>query len=442
MSTKKKSNKTLYIIIAVVAVGFIYFAFGRNKKVELQKVVAEKAARRNLVESVDASGKVYPEVEVEITSNVSGTLIELAVAEGDAVKAGQLLARIDPEAMASMVERVEAATNTARAQLQSVRAQKEQLEAQFKNTKISFQRSKDLLAQGVISKAEFDASQATYETALANLKAADENILAAQFSVKSSEATVKEQRKNLSQTTIYAPIDGIVSKLYKKRGEQVVGTIQMAGTPILKIANLSSVEVRIDVNERDILSISLGDTAAISLDAYPNRKFDGVVTQIANTASNATGLSLTSDQVTNFEVRVRMLPSSYADLQEKSDGRSPFRAGMSATAEVRTNTLYNVLSIPVGAVTVRQDSSETKKTKKSKIDNEKLQEYVFVVQGDSVAMLAVSIGAQDDTYVEIKTGVDTSQTIVVEPYDAVSKLLKAGMKVEVVTLEELYKKAK
>lgn len=438
----KKSNTTLYIILGIVGVVVVAMLMRGGKKEEKQRVVVEKAERRNLVEAVDASGKVFPEVEVEITSNVSGTLIELAVAEGDFVKAGQLLARVDPEAMASMVERVEAATSTARAQLESVKAQKQQLEAQFKNTKASYDRNKELLAQGVISKAEFDASQATYETALANLKAADENILAAQFSVKSSEATVKEQRKNLSQTTIYAPIDGIVSKLYKKRGEQVVGTAQMAGTPILKIANLNSVEVRIDVNERDILTISLGDTAAISLDAYPNRIFDGVVTQIANTASNATGLSLTSDQVTNFEVRVRMLPTSYADLQANSNGRSPFRAGMSATAEVRTNTLYNVLAIPLGAVTVRQDSSEQKKSKKAKHENEKLQEYIFAVQGDSVVMLPVSIGGQDDTYVEIKTGLDTTQQVVVEPYDAVSKVLKAGMKVQVVSLEELYNKAK
>jgi HlyD family secretion protein len=442
MATGKKSNKTLYIIIGLVAIGVVGFFMRGGKKESRQKVVIEKAAKRNLVESVDASGKVFPTVEVEITSNVSGTLIELKVAEGDFVKAGDLLARIDPDAMASMVERVEASTNTARAQLQSIKAQKEQLEAQFKNTKIVYERNKDLLAQGVISKAEFDISQASYETALANLKAADENILAAQFSVKSAEATVKEQRKNLSQTTIYAPMDGVVSKLNKKRGEQVVGTAQMAGTPILKIANLNSVEVRIDVNERDILSVSLGDTASISLDAYPNRTFDGIVTQIANTASNANGLTLTSDQVTNFEVRVLMLPASYKDLEAANNGKSPFRAGMSATAEIRTNTLYNILSIPVGAVTVRQDSSDTKTAKKSKVANEKLQEYVFVVQADTVVMLPVSIGAQDDTYVEIKTGIDTTQNIVIEPYDAVSKLLKAGMKIEVVTLEALYNKEK
>jgi HlyD family secretion protein len=442
MATRKKSSKTLYIIIGLLALGVVGFFMRGGKKEVRQKVVVEKAAKRNLVEAVDASGKVFPTVEVEITSNVSGTLIELKVAEGDFVKSGDLLARIDPDAMASMVERVEATTNTARAQLQSVKAQKEQLQAQFKNTKIVYERNKDLLAQGVISKAEFDISLASYETALANLKAADENILAAQFSVKSAEATVKEQRKNLSQTTIYAPMDGVVSKLYKKRGEQVVGTAQMAGTPILKIANLNSVEVRIDVNERDILSVSLGDTAAISLDAYPNRTFDGIVTQIANTASNATGLTLTSDQVTNFEVRVLMLPASYADLEQDNKGKSPFRSGMSATAEIRTNTLYNILSIPVGAVTVRQDSSETKTAKKSKVANEKLQEYVFVVQADTVVMLPVSIGAQDDTYVEIKSGIDTTQNIVIEPYDAVSKLLKTGMKIEIVSLEALYNKEK
>lgn len=436
----KKSNRTLYIFLGIFALLAVVLFMRRGKKEVLQKVVVEQAQVRNLVEKVDASGKVFPEVEVEITSNVSGTLIELAVKEGEMVKAGQLLARVDPDALSSIVERTEAATSSAKAQLQSVRAQKEQLEAQFRNTKITYERTKKLFDDGVVSRAEYDAALATFETAQANLKAADENIRAAEFSVKSSEATVKEQRKNLSQTTIYAPIDGVVSKLYKKRGEQVVGTAQMAGTPILKIANLTSVEVRIDVNERDILSVSLGDTANIELDAYPTRKFTGVVTQIANTASNALTMSLTSDQVTNFEVRVRIDPASYADLANV-DGRSPFRSGMSATAEIRTNTIFNVLTIPVGAVTVRADTSaaanKNKPSTAAKRD-EKLQEFVFALQADSVVMLPVQTGAQDDTYIQIKSGIDTTMRIVVEPYDAVSKTLKTGARVQTVAQEELY----
>lgn len=433
---KKKTSYTLYIIIGVVVLLVVAMLARGGKGEKATRVVLEKAQKRDIIETVAASGKVFPEVEVEITSNVSGTLVELLVKEGEAVKAGQLLARIDADALASVVERTEAASSGARAQLEGVQAQKEQLLAQFKNTDASFKRNKSLFEQGVISKAEYDASLAAYETALANLQAADKNILAAQFSVKSADATVKEQKKSLSQTSIYAPIDGIVSKLYKKRGEQVVGTIQMAGTPILKISNLSSVEVRIDVNERDILNVELNDEASIELDAYPNRKFKGIVSQIANTASNALTAALTSDAVTNFEVKIRLLSESYQDIVTQ-DGRSPFRSGLSASAEIKTNTIAGVLTVPIGAVTARaqEDSSQ--------VDNKKeavLQEYVFVQSGDSVIMRPVSVSAQDDTYIQITKGLTENETVVKAPYDAVTKQLKTGAKIEVVSEKDLYQK--
>jgi len=433
---KKKTSYTLYIIIGLVLLVVVFMLMGRNKGEKATRVVVEKAQKRDIIETVAASGKVFPEVEVEITSNVSGTLVELLVKEGEAVKAGQLLARIDADALSSIVERTEAASSGARAQLEGVQAQKEQLLAQFKNTDASFKRNKSLFEQGVISKAEYDASLAAYETALANLQAADKNILAAQFSVKSADATVKEQKKSLSQTSIYAPIDGIVSKLYKKRGEQVVGTIQMAGTPILKISNLASVEVRIDVNERDILNVQLNDEAAIELDAYPNRKFKGVVSQIANTASNALTAALTSDAVTNFEVKIRLLPESYQDIVSV-DGRSPFRSGLSASAEIKTNVIAGVLTVPIGAVTARaqEDSSQVDKKKEAV-----LQEYVFVQSGDSVIMRPVSVSAQDDSYIQITKGLTENETVVKSPYDAVTKQLKTGAKIEVVTEKDLYQK--
>lgn len=433
MSNRKKRSWFPYILGGVVVVGGAMYALGGGKQDEKIKVVVEAAAKRELIETVSASGKVFPEVEVEITSVVSGTLVEITVKEGDFVKAGQLLARVDPDAIASIVERTEAAANTARAQLESVRAQKEQLEAQFKNTKASYQRNKQLFEQGVISKADMDAAQAAYETALANIATSEKNILAAQFTVKSSEASVKEQRKSLSQTSIYAPIDGIVSKLNKKKGEQVVGTAQMAGTTILKIADLNSVEVRVDVNERDILEVSLHDTASIELDAYPNRKFSGIVTQIASSASNASTTTLTSDQVTNFEVRIRLNPASYQELQ-RPDGKSPFRSGMSASAEIRTNVLANVMTVPVGAVTARAHE-DTVKHKHSEF-----QEYVFMQQGDSVILQAVGVGAQDDTYMEITSGLNGGEMVVKAPYDAIAKKLKMGSKVQVVTEDELYSK--
>jgi HlyD family secretion protein len=379
---------------------------------------------------------LFPATELEITSNVSGTIIELFVKAGDLVKKGQMLAKVDPEALVSIVERAEAATEGSKAQLEAVKAQKKQLEAQFDNTKIIFERNKKLYEEGIVSKAEYQAAEASYNTSKANIEAAIQNILAAEFTVKSSEATVKEQKKNLSQTRIYAPIAGVVSTLYKKQGEQVVGTAQMAGTPILKIANLKTVEIRVDVNERDILNTIIGDSAEIELDAYPDRKFLGIVTQIANTSSGLNSLSaqLTSDQVTNFEVRILMVPDSYQDLDVQSE-RSPFRAGLSASAEIRTNTAPNILSVTVASVTAREDQANLAVPGEDK----ELKEYVFIQQGDTVEMRQVITGIQNDNYIEIISGVQAGERIVKAPYDAISKLLNNGSKVEVVQEKELYK---
>jgi HlyD family secretion protein len=440
MAAKRKSRKGWYfllILVVVIAAGGYYKM--KNKKDDVEKVAVEAAEKRTIVETVYSSGKLFPATELEITSNVSGTIIDLYVEEGDLVKKGQLLAKVDPEALVSIVERAEAATSGSKAQLASVRAQKKQLEAQFENTRIIYERNKQLFGEGVISKAEFEAAEATYNTSKANIEAAVQNILAAEFSVKSAEATVKEQKKNLSQTRIYAPISGVVSTLYKKQGEQVVGTAQMAGTPILKIANLKTVEVRVDVNERDILTTSIGDSAEIELDAYPDRKFLGILTKIANTATGLSSLTtqLTSDQVTNFEVAILMLEDSYKDLDTQSE-RSPFRAGLSASAEIKTNTAANILSVPVAAVTAREDDDEIipKKTKEAK----KIKEYVFVQVGDSVNLRQVTTGIQNDNFIEIKSGLKAGEMLVKAPYDAISKTLENGTKVEVVEEKELYKK--
>ncbi|MCP4439984.1 MAG: efflux RND transporter periplasmic adaptor subunit [Aureispira sp.] len=435
MAKKRRRSPVLFIVIALVIVAIIAVMMSKDKEEKGRKVATEEATNRTIIETVYASGKLFPAVEVEIASNISGTLVDLRVEEGQAVKDGDILAKVDPEALVSIVERAEAATSGAKAQLQAAKFQRDQMKAQFKNAKIVYERNKQLYEDGVISKADFQASEATFETTQANLDAAEENIKATEFTVKSSQATVKEQRKNLSQTTIRAPMNGVVSKLYKKRGEQVVGTAQMAGTPILKIANLNSIEIRVDVNERDILMVSIGDTADIELDAYPNRKFLGVVTQIANTANNLGTIQLTSDQVTNFEVRILMLPASYADLQKVGE-ESPFRAGLSASAEIRTNTLNNILTVPIAAVTAREDKDEKKKKKGTE---EELKEYVFVVTGDSVLMTRVSTGIQDDEHIQLLTGIKQGEQIVKAPYDAISKRLESGDKVNVVDEEELYK---
>lgn len=442
MAAKRKSRKGWYFLltlVVVIAAGSYYRM--KSKKDDVEKVAVEAAEKRTIVETVYSSGKLFPATELEITSNISGTIIELYVEEGDLVKKGQILAKVDPEALVSIVERAEAATDGSKAQLASVRAQKKQLEAQFENTRIIYERNKELYGEGVISKAEFEAAEATYNTSKANIEAAVQNILAAEFSVKSAEATVKEQKKNLSQTRIYAPISGVVSTLYKKQGEQVVGTAQMAGTPILKIANLKTVEVRVDVNERDILTTSIGDSAEIELDAYPDRTFLGLVTKIANTATGLSSITtqLTSDQVTNFEVAILMLEDSYKDLDTQSE-RSPFRAGLSASAEIRTNTATNILSVPVAAVTAREDDDEVIPSKTKGKEAKKIKEYVFVQVGDSVTMRQVTTGIQNDNFIEIRSGLKVGELLVKAPYDAISKTLEDGTKIEVVEEKELYKK--
>ncbi|MCH2045486.1 MAG: efflux RND transporter periplasmic adaptor subunit [Saprospiraceae bacterium] len=440
MARKRKRSKAPIIILILVVVVVSGIMFTRGQKDTRTKVLVDVSTKRTIVETVYASGNIYPVVEVEITSNVSGTIVELKVEEGQSVKEGDLLAKIDPDALSSIVERAEASANTTRAQLKQTKAQKVQLEAQFKNTKAIYDRNKQLFEDGVISKADFEASQAAFETAKANLQGAEESIRAAEFMVKSSEATVKEQRKNLSQTRIYAPMSGVVSILYKKKGEQVVGTAQMAGTPILKIANLNSVEAQVQVNERDILKVQLGDTADIELDAYPGRKFEGIVTQISNTANSLTSMISTSDQVIDFKVHVLMSPDSYSDLQN-GGSTSPFRAGLSASVEIKTETLKGALTVPVACVTAREED-EDEKEQKNKKENKALNEYVFVKQADSVLLKEVKTGIQDDDYIHILSGLSVGDTIVTAPYDAIANVLEQGAVVKVVDEDELYNRKK
>lgn len=437
MARKRKRNLWPLFIFGGLIVAILVYTLTKGKKEKRTEVSVEAVQKKNIIETVYASGNIYPVVEVEITSNVSGTIVELLVEEGQQVKEGQLLARIDPEALSSVVERAEAAASSAAAQLESIKAQKEQLEAQFRNTKIAYERNKKLYEEGVISKAEYDASLASYETIIANIAAAEENIHAAEFTVKSSQATVKEQKKNLSQTRIFAPMSGTISVLYKKKGEQVVGTVQMAGTPILKIANLNSVEAQVKVNERDILKVEIGDTADIELDAYPNRLFKGIVTQISNSANNISALALSSDQVIDFKVHILMMPDSYKDLPSV-EGKPPFRAGLSASAEIYTQRLLDVWAVPLASVTTRSDEDSLKVKKTEEMEEQK--EYVFLLRGDSVVLQQVHTGIQDDEYIQLLDGVKAQDTVVVAPYEAVSRKLKEGSKIKVVAEEDLYKK--
>lgn len=438
MAKKKNNKKWLYIGIGIVLVALIAYAAIKGKsKPKGIAVEMEKVEVRTIFEPVSGSGKVFPETEVKISSDVSGEIVELFIEEGDSVIMGQMLAKIDPDTYESYVERAEASLNnakaalaTSRSQVESSRAAKEQIEAQIINARKIYERNKKLHEQNVISDADLEQSYSSLASLEANLKSAEANIRSAEqsakgaeYSVKSFEASLKETRTNLGRTTIKAPMSGVISSLSVEAGERVVGTIQMTGTEMMRIANLQTMEVQVEVSENDILRVELGDSTEIEVDAYLDQKFVGKVTEIANSASNA-GLSntLNTDQVTNFIVKIRIDPSSYADLMVEGK-RFPFRPGMSASVDIFTEVEADVVSVPIQAVTTRLKDPDSEKANTSEED---LKEVVFVVSGDTVSMLDVSTGIQDDEYIYVMSGLDTTQTIVSGPYSAVSKKLESG----------------
>lgn len=441
---KSKSRKWIVWVLIVAVVLLVIASLVRSKnRPKGEEVEIEKVEMRTIRETVTASGKIFPETEIKISSDVSGEIVELYVAEGDSVKMGQVLARIDPEAIQSQVERGQAAVNNAKASLamakaniESSAAQITQIEAQLKNALEIHRRNEQLHKDGVISDADLQASEANVAQLQANLSAAkankrssEESARAAQFSVNSAEATLKELRTNLQRTTIFAPADGVVSLLNVEKGERVVGTIQMTGTELMRIANLSTMEVQVEVSENDIIRVGLGDTAEIEVDAYLGRSFKGIVSEIANSAANiATTTSLTSDQVTNFIVKIRMVPESYRDLV-KGNKSHPFRPGMSASVDIYTNTVDNALSVPIQAVTTRDYK---KKTDESKVaaEEEKIREVVFVVKNDTLALVDVKTGIQDAEYIQITEGLVEGDEVVTGPYSAVSRKLSPGDKFE------------
>ena len=399
-----------------------------------------EAAKRSIKETVSASGRIFPETEVKISSDVSGEIVELLVEEGDSVVIGQVLAKIDPEAYISTVERGLASVNSSKAQaatalanVDNSRAQIEQIKAQLINAKNTHERNVELRKEGVISDVEFEASESNMLSLEANLKAAEASLSAskknaesAQFSVKSAQATLKELKTNLSRTTITAPTSGIVSSLSVEEGERVVGTIQMTGTEMMRISNLNNMEVQVDVSENDVPRVSLNDLVEIDVDAYQDKKFIGKVTQIANSASNLTSLTggtLTSDQVINFTVTIAIDPASYSDLVAAGN-KYPFRPGMSASVDIFTEEVNEVISVPIQAVTVRE--KDEAKDKKQKLTDDDYEEVVFVVKVDTVDKVTVVTGIQDDEYIQIKSGLEGNEKIVIGPYTQVSKKLEEG----------------
>jgi HlyD family secretion protein len=415
----KKKNIKWIIAIAFVLIVVLAF-YGNSKKKSVTTVTTEKISRLTIIEVIPANGKIKPVVEVKISPDVSGEIVELNFKEGDHIKKGDLIIKIKQDVYISMRDRAEASLN-------SVKAQLTQLQAQFVQIEQTYNRTKTLYQQKALSEAE-------YESALSQYQMAKEQIKSAEFNVKSASAALKEAEENLIKTVIYAPMDGIISKMSVEKGERVVGTSQMAGTELLRIANFDNMEVLVDVNENDIIRIKQGDTATIEVDAYPARKFTGVVTQIANSAKNI-GLSI--DQVTNFEVKIYILQESYSDLS--ATGRNPFRPGMSASVSIQTARKDSILTIPLQAITTRTDLIAD--SIKTKLGINESVEQVFVVKEDNtVEVREITTGIQDLSNIEILTGLKDGEVIVTGPFSAISKTLKKGTAVAEDTKKEAEKK--
>lgn len=417
-------SKTLKIVIGVVVILLLLLVAGKSmgmfgKNENFKQVTTQKVELKEIVETVSATGKIQPEVEVKISSEVSGEILEMPFKEGDQVKKGDLLVRVNPDL-------IQSALNRSQASYQNVKANLEQAEATLKQAKADYDRNKGLFEKGVISRADWDRAIAAFETATAGKSSA-------YYGVQSAAATVNEARDNLSRTTIYAPMDGTISLLSVELGERVVGTQQMTGTEILRVANLNNMEVEVDVNENDIVKVNIGDTTIVEVDAYLKKEFKGVVTEIANSAAGA----LAADQVTNFKVKVRIIEESYSELTEgKPATYSPFRPGMTATVDIITNKREKAIAVPISAIVIKTDTSSVKKPYAEKvqtstsIETEEKFECVFVNEAGKAKLRVVKTGIQDDTNIEIISGLEEGDEIITGPYNMVSKTLKPGDAIE------------
>lgn len=423
-----KGKKLYFILGGVVLVLVVAGVLKKKFAPDVTEVYVEKVEQRTIVETVSANGKIQPKREVKISSEVPGEIIQLPVVEGQEVKKGDLLVMINPDLLIAATQRAEASLNSSKANLSNSKARLAQSKARLQQSELEYNRTNKLFEDKAVSQAELDRVTANFDVAKAEVEAADESVRAAEFSVKSSEATLKEARDNLNRTEIYSPMKGIVSKLDVEEGERVVGTAQMAGTEMLRIANMDSMEVNVEVNESDIVRVNLGDSVDIEVDAYLDRLFKGIVSEIANSAND----QLTStEQVTTFDVSIYILRSSYEELLNKNGSNySPFRPGMSATVEIKTNRSENVTSVPIQAVTLRADSSTGPSYLSQSTDGD-LNECVFIVKDGIAEKVKIKTGIQDENYIEVTDPIDLEGDVVKGPYAIVSKKLKAGQSVEV-----------
>lgn len=415
-----KNNKILKILVPLTIVLIVFALIGKKAgwfgKAATVKVSVENAEKRTIIETITANGKIQPEKEVKITPDVSGEIVELTVREGDNVEKGQLLLRIKPDVYISQRDRSLAAISQARARLS-------QAEAQFIQAELSYKRNKQLYDEETISRSEFEQAEASYLVAKAEVDAA-------RFSVTSAEAALKEANENLVKTSIYAPMSGTVSMLLVELGERVAGTGMMAGTDMLRIADLSRMEAQVEVNENDIPRVKLGDTATIEIDAYTDHKFKGIVTEIASSAKT-TGVS--ADQVTNFDVNILVLPDSYEALVT-SHNQNPLRPGMSATVDIRTEIREGIISVPIQSVTTRTDTTVVVRN----LSDEKIRTLVFITDGERALAKDVITGIQDNSYIEIISGVAEGDRVISAPFSAISKKLSDSTLIEIVKKEDLF----
>ena len=448
----KKLKWTLIVAGGLAAVFVIAKAMGGSGS-STEKVATEKAAKRTIIETVNASGKIYPEVEVKISPDISGEVTELNVEEGDSVKKGQILARIYADIYALQRDEAASRVNQSSATVDNSQAALESLRANMELAQQTFDRYKKLYDDKVISKAELEQYETTLRSAKANYTAAQQNIKSLKAGVQSTQVGLNRANKDLSRTVLTAPMDGVISSLKIKKGERVAGNSFNIGTEMMTVADMAVLEVRVDVGENDIVKINIGDSADVEVDAYNNRKFKGVVTKIAS-STKTSAASLTSNDVTNYEVRIRLDKSSYQDLAGKT---FPFRPGMNASADIKTKRVDNVLAVPIGAVGARVKGSDKSMADKQKEEKEKqgadadvtveagggdeLEEVVFVLQKDgTVKKAVVKTGIQDINYIEILSGLNAGDEVVSAPYNAISKTLKDGAKVKVVEKEKLFEK--
>jgi HlyD family secretion protein len=460
-------KKLLWIFISVVVVILVLVLLKKGGvigKDEGIKVSAEKVIRRDITEIVTASGKIYPEKEVKISPDISGEVVELKVVqEGDSVKKGQELVKINPDIYNAQRDQAAAQVNQQQALVSNIAAQLPGLKATMDAAQKNYDREKQLLDQQVVSRSEFETAESSLKTSQASYAAAVQTVKGNVAGVANAKANLDMAAKNLIRTTVVSPIDGVVSLLSIKKGERVVGNSMMAGTEMMRVADMSKIEAIVDVGENDIPKVRLGDSALIEVDAYNNRKFKGIVTEIASNLTTSSSTTTSTNDVTNYKVHIRLSPDSYQDLINPATPKSfPFRPGMSASADIQTTTHNNVLSVPINAVTTREKNSDNATMANSDADpkaddaNGKNNagktkavsqgagdpdEVVYLLEpGDTVKKIKVRTDIQDINYIEVVDGVKEGDQVITGPYSIISKTLKNGEKVKVVPKDKLFEK--